>query len=65
MKNKLNMMTKLRALDEIIEDVRSQITFEDSGHLYTTIKVLEEERAKLEKEIEAAVAAETAVQYAY
>jgi len=54
---KLNAMTKLKALNEIISDIEAQVTFEDSGHLYTTLTVLRQEAEKLENQIEQLVTA--------
>lgn len=54
---KLNAMAKLKALYEIIDDIEAQVTFEDSGHLYTTLTVLRQEVEKLENQIEQVVTA--------
>lgn len=52
----MNKMTKLKAIYEIIEDIRQQIQPQACGHLHTTVGVLESEASRLEKEIEQAVA---------
>jgi len=52
---KMNLMTKLEALDEIIEDLRDHIQPHDTGHIHTTINVLTHERNKLRDKIAEAI----------
>jgi uncharacterized protein YdcH (DUF465 family) len=54
-KMKMNLMTKLEALDEIIEDLRDHIQPHDTGHIHTTINVLTHERNKLRDKIAEAI----------
>ena len=52
---KMNLMTKLEALDEIISDLMEKIQPQDTGHIHTTIRVLTEERNKLRNKIAEAI----------
>ena len=51
----MNLMTKLEALDEIIEDLRSKLQPQDTGHIHTAISVLTEERNKIRDKIVEAI----------
>ena len=52
---KMNLMTKLEALDEIIEDLRDHIQPHDTGHIHTAISVLTHERNELRDKIAEAI----------
>lgn len=57
-KMKMNLMTKLEAMDEIIEDLRKQLQDHDTGphgYIHTAIGVLIEERNELRDKIAEAI----------
>jgi len=51
----IDELTKLKVIWELIDDLKDQIKFQASGHIYTTIGVLENEASKVEKNIKASL----------
>lgn len=52
----ISLMTKYEVIDELIQDLHTQIKPQATGHIRTTITVLEEEKEKIRSQIESKIA---------